>query len=401
MNPSTNPLRLPVAPKPLARRSFTAKAAWRRRMKTSTNTSLDRHSPWLAVASLRRRLGEGGWRSKSFAVFLTAIGLTLFASSSFAQALTGTKNIPGNYATLAAAIADLNTEGVGAGGVTLNLIAGNPQTAPAGGYVVGGIGSQVLITSSAANPVIIQGNNNIITAPAPQAVGQLHNAIFKLIGADWITIQGFEMLENIGNTITVAATNNMTEWGVALLYVATTDGAQNNTIQNNLIDLNRTYQNTFGIYSNSTHAATAVTASATATGANWGKPQPEDLHQHHCRRESGYRCGRSNSSGGSERRTGHWRHGAGTANNITNFGTTGTFSAFANVSAQVNGILVRNTKNFNVSRNTVTSSNGGTTAGTLHGIQVPASSALPTGTLTQTINNNSISLAERGSSGAM
>ena len=51
----------------------------------------------------------------------------------------------------------------------------------------------------------------------------------------------------------------MTEWGVALLYVTTTDGAQNNTIQNNTITLNRTYQNTFGIYSNSTHSATAVT----------------------------------------------------------------------------------------------------------------------------------------------
>ena len=79
---------------------------------------------------------------KSAAVFLSFIGLTLFASPSFAQ-LTGTKNIPGDYATLAAAITDLNTEGVGAGGVTLNLIAGNPPTAPAGGYVVGGLGSLV------------------------------------------------------------------------------------------------------------------------------------------------------------------------------------------------------------------------------------------------------------------
>ena len=42
----------------------------------------------------------------------------------------------------------------------------------------------------------------------------------------------------------------MTEFGVALFYVTTTDGAQNNTIQNNTISLNRTYLNTFGIYSN-------------------------------------------------------------------------------------------------------------------------------------------------------
>jgi hypothetical protein len=98
-------------------------------------------------------------------------------------------------------------------------------------------------------------------------VGALNDAIFKLIGADWVTITGFVMQENAANTVTAAGTNNMTEWGVALLYVTTTDGAQNNTISNNTITLNRTYQNTFGIYSNSTHSATSVTVSATATGA--------------------------------------------------------------------------------------------------------------------------------------
>ena len=108
------------------------------------------------------RISNFGFRNCR--TLLVLLAFALFASSSFAQALTGTKNIPGDYATLEAAIADLNLEGVGAGGVTLNLVAGNPQTAPAGGYVVGGATSQVLTTSSAANPVIIQGNNNLITA---------------------------------------------------------------------------------------------------------------------------------------------------------------------------------------------------------------------------------------------
>lgn len=39
-----------------------------------------------------------------------------FLNRSFSQ-LTGTKNIPGDYATLQAAITALNTSGVGAGGV--------------------------------------------------------------------------------------------------------------------------------------------------------------------------------------------------------------------------------------------------------------------------------------------
>ncbi len=46
--------------------------------------------------------------------------------------LSGTKNIPGDYATLDAAITGLNAAGVDTGGVTLNLLAGNPETAPAG-----------------------------------------------------------------------------------------------------------------------------------------------------------------------------------------------------------------------------------------------------------------------------
>ena len=64
---------------------------------------------------------------------LSLLLLVTFTAS--AVPLTGTKNIPGHYATLALAIADLNSSGVGAGGVIFNLIASNPQTAPAGGYV--------------------------------------------------------------------------------------------------------------------------------------------------------------------------------------------------------------------------------------------------------------------------
>ena len=41
------------------------------------------------------------------------------AGFSFAQ-LTGTKTVPGDYATVAAAITALNTSGVGAGGVIFN-----------------------------------------------------------------------------------------------------------------------------------------------------------------------------------------------------------------------------------------------------------------------------------------
>src|SRR5690242_298929 len=107
----------------------------------------------------------------------------LFAAVTNAQ-LTGTKNIPGDYPTLAAAITDLNTQGVGAGGVTINLLAGNPQTAPAGGY-------SITATGTLANQITIQGNGNTITASAALTVGALNDAIFALIGSDYVTISGF------------------------------------------------------------------------------------------------------------------------------------------------------------------------------------------------------------------
>src|SRR5262245_20386022 len=95
-----------------------------------------------------------GARASSPAAAVLAILLLLgLGTSAAAVPLTGTKNIPGSYLTLAAAIADLNAQGVGAGGVTLNLLAGNPQAAPPGGYVIGGAGSLVLATASASNTI--------------------------------------------------------------------------------------------------------------------------------------------------------------------------------------------------------------------------------------------------------
>lgn len=176
--------------------------------------------------------------------------------------LTGTKNILGDYATLENAINDLNTQGVGTGGVTLNLIASNPQTAPSGGYAI------TTLSGSASDQIIIEGNSNTITSFSPQTTGALNDAIFKIIGSDYVTIRNFVMQENSSNTITSAGTNDMTEWGVALLYATTTDGAQNNRIQGNTISLNRMYQNTFGIYSNVRHSPTAVTTVADITSAS-------------------------------------------------------------------------------------------------------------------------------------
>jgi len=321
---------------------------------------------------------------KKFLAGIIPVMIIFLSSTTSSAQLTGVKNIPGDYADLAAAITDLNTQGVGPGGVTLNLEAGNPQTAPSGGYAV-------TATGTLADPIVIEGNGNTITASASLAAGTLNDAIFKLIGADYVTISGFTMQENPANAITASASNNMTEWGVALLYASTTDGAQNNTIQNNTIDLDRTYPNSFGIYSNSTHSATAISVSATATTISGGNSGlkifsntitdvnngivvigPVAAADHN----DGLEIGGSVS----------------TANSITNYGTTGSFSSYMNVSATVNGILIRNTKNITVTHNSISSSNGGHINGTIYGIQLPLFSQSSTGTITNNISHNSISV---------
>lgn len=329
-----------------------------------------------AISGARASMGAG----------LVGLLLAMGASPAHAQ-LTGTQNVPGDYATLELAISDLNAQGVGAGGVTINLVAGNPQTAPAGGYVINLAASN----ATAANPITLRGNGNTITAFTPQASGSLTDALFKIVGEDHVTIEDFVMQENAANTTTAAGTNNMTEWGVALLYRAVTDNAQNVTLRNNQISLNRTYQNTFGIYANATHSATAPTTSATGTGAAGGNSGLRVLSNAISNVNIGIVVVGPTAAADHNITVEIGTSGA-TGNTITNYGTTGTFSGYANVSGTVNGILVRNTRNYTISHNTITSSAGGTTAGTLRGIFIPSFSNAPTGTLTQEIRHNAVSV---------
>ena len=285
------------------------------------------------------------------------------------------------YLTLAAAVTALN-----AATITSPVVIGLhvAETAPVGGYVITAQGDVV-------NTISIQGSNNVITANAGLTVGALNDAIFKLLGADYVTIRNFTMQENAANTVnTPAASNNMTEWGVALLYATTTNGAQNNTVQGNTISLNRTYTNTFGIYSNSTHADATPTTSATATagGSNTGLSIISNAISN-----VNFGIAVVGPTAAVDHNQSLTIGNVGLGNTITDFGTGVQLSTFANVSATGYGILVRNTANYNVSHNTVASSNGGYTAtAAFRGIYVPAFSVAPTGTLIQTIDNNSISI---------
>lgn len=295
------------------------------------------------------------------------------------------------YTSLDAAITALNAATI-TSPVVITLTASNPQTTPAGGYSISAEGTTV-------NTIRIVGNNNTITAPTPQVAGNLNDGLFKIIGGDNISIENFILTENAANTITDAGTNTMTEWGIAVLYSSATNGSQNISIKNCTVDLNRTYQNTFGIYSNSNHSATAISSASPATaltGNNSGLSitgstvtdvnigivviGPTTANNEN----DGLTIGGS----------------ALNANTISNFGTTGTFSGYANVSATVNGILIRNVKNLTITHNTITSSVGGTISGSLRGIYMQTGTA-PVGTIVNNISNNTISLQSALATGAI
>jgi hypothetical protein len=298
--------------------------------------------------------------------------------------LTGTRNIPGDYATLAAAITDLNAQGVGAGGVTINLLAGNPETAPAGGY-------QLTASGSLANPIIIQGNANIITA-ATQTAGSLTDAIFKIVGGDFIAINGFVMQENPANTVlTPAGSNTMTEFGVALFYGSLTDGAQNNAIAGNTISLNRLYAASWGVYSNVRHSATSVTTNAditASTGANSNNRVYANIISN-----VNYGVAFIGSSAPANMDSGNDIGGtsAVTGNTFSNFG--GLFPSTNPISntGSSYGIFMNHQIAENVSFNTFTTTLTGTTV-TFRCVFKDYTGSAPVGTFTSSINNNTITI---------
>jgi gliding motility-associated-like protein len=197
----------------------------------------------------------------------------LISSICFGQvnvAVTGanntTPNLDQNYTSLAQAINALNSVTSFTGPVTLSCSSGN-EVAPAGGYEIKFSAS----TSISSNLTIksVEPGAVTIKASAAHAIQSKTDALFKIIGCDWVTISGFNMIENESNN----TFDKMTEWGVALLKKSVTDGAQNNTIEDNIISLNRSYVNSIGIYSNVRHTNTDPTSNQSptvASGSNSG-----------------------------------------------------------------------------------------------------------------------------------
>lgn len=163
---------------------------------------------------------------------LSILFLFLFSTQLFSQ-LGGIKTIdpagsgPNNYLTFTSAFAALNANGVAVGGVTFNVVSGgvfneSPLT--------------LNITSNqpnSGNPILIQ---NAGVTPTVNITGTSGVADFcmKLVGTDYTTIKGI-MINDAGTSNT-----NFTEFGFYLVRASSTDGCQNVSIQNCIIDLSKT-----------------------------------------------------------------------------------------------------------------------------------------------------------------
>ena len=159
---------------------------------------------------------------------------------SFAQ-LTGTKNIPGDYSSVGAAVAALNASGVGAGGVTFSIADGSTfNESPL----------NITATGTSAAPVVFQ-QSGTGTRPILNFTGTalVTDAAFQLTSASYITFTGLDIRD---------ASNQM-EFGFSFTGTPTS-GSQNNLVKNCVITLNATNTNSTGIYwvSTATSAAGAM-----------------------------------------------------------------------------------------------------------------------------------------------
>jgi hypothetical protein len=335
---------------------------------------------------------------KSALAFLIVAGYVLvFPFISLAQ-VTGTKTIPGNYATIAAAIADVNANGVGGGGVTFNVAAGYTETITTT--------LSLTATGTLANPIVFQksgtGVNPLITAytgGSGTPAKAIQDGIWNLIGSDYVTIDGINLAENAANTTNPATM----EYGYGLYKASASDGCQNVTIKNCRISLSRN-NNAAGIapmvdgsvgicvMNALVNAATTNLSILVAAGGNSNNKFYNDsiLNCNNGIAMIGFAAAypytaadQNNDVGGSSVATG---------NTILNFGGG---SSGVNPSA---GIVLKDQWSFNASYNALINNTGtgGNHITTLRGIWVSGANGA-----SGNINNNKVTLKSGGSTAAV
>ncbi|MBK9960393.1 MAG: hypothetical protein IPP06_03410 [Saprospiraceae bacterium] len=156
-----------------------------------------------------------------------------FFHTTFSQVtISGGSNVNGPYPTVAAAVSALNGATI-SGPVLVSVVAGHTETVPAGGIELTATGTVVntitfFKSGMGANPLLTAYVNG---AGTPGTAVQ--DGIFRLVGSDYVTIDGINLTENPLNI-----TNPSTmEYGFGLFKQSVSNGCQFNTIKNCVITL--------------------------------------------------------------------------------------------------------------------------------------------------------------------
>ncbi len=305
-------------------------------------------------------------------IALALISILVFSNMAFAQ-LTGTKTIPGDYATIAAAVADLNVQGVGPGGVTFNVAAGYTEniTAAINITTAGAAGSPIVFQKSGVgdNPLLTRTDGGSNTT---SVVGALGDAVIRIDGTDYLTF----------NSIDVAASQQGIEYGYYTSKTAT-NACQNLTISNCTVTMTK---GTSG-YVAAIHIGNGSTSTSSATGvtvsANSGRSENITISGNTLQNvHMGVYCrGYSSASFYDQSIT-------VSGNTIRNFGGGSATTTY--------GVYFIYTTNPTVSGNTIDNAGGGGTphASTFYGVFYSTVTGIITG------NNNSITVNTSGTSSA-
>ncbi|QQS34722.1 MAG: T9SS type A sorting domain-containing protein [Ignavibacteriales bacterium] len=173
---------------------------------------------------------------KYFCAFLL-IAVTVFSSNLFGQPY----NIPGDYATIQAAITFLNSNPVPSGGITFNVAAGHTET----------ISDSLILTATgtSSDPIVFQKNGGGLNPKITRTdAGTRATSTFAAQGDAVIIIQGSDYVTFDG--IDVAANDQGIEYGYFLRRGSDVDGCKFVTIKNATVDLTKgTSAFVIGIYS--------------------------------------------------------------------------------------------------------------------------------------------------------
>ena len=194
-------------------------------------------------------------RSNTFLITLLTFLTSMFIFTNTLNAqLVGIKTIPGDYATIQLAVTDLNTQGVGLGGVTFNVAAGYTEsiTAPIIITATGITGNVIIFQKSGAgaNPLITRTDAGTL---ATSTLGAQGDAVIIIQGSDYLTFDGLDL----------ATSDQGIEYGYYLRKGSDVNGCKFVTIKNATVTLTKgTSAYVTGIYS-SNNDSTSLVSSAT------------------------------------------------------------------------------------------------------------------------------------------